>query len=268
MAKNFYQKYFLILAAVAGVILLNKYVLTGFLPSGVYGVFEKPGIILAGNFGEFISYARGMLSSGFSLSRLIAENEFLKIENLKLIDQAARLQKIESENVFLRKQLAVEPKIQHPLLAAKVFSLNQNIISSTLLIDKGKADGVEKSMAVISAGNVLVGMVDEVFSNHSRVLLLDDGRSAVNVKIGVNNVIARAKGFGGGGGLILDLVTNQEEIKEGDSIITSGLDYLPEFLLIGRVSGVELKGGNLFKTVDGRLLYYPLTNPNLFVILK
>ena len=266
MASNFYKRYFIIFAVYAAIVLINRYLLSNALTNTAYGLFDKPGSFLIKSFSGFSDYARGILHSGFNFSKIINENDKVKSENQILTAQLVRLQKIELENQLLREQLAVSQRDQHQLLLAKVFSLNQNSLSSTLLIDKGSADGVKKSMAVISAGNVLVGTVREVFKDYSQVLLLDDSRSEISVKVGEKDVIANARG--NSGRLILDLITNQESIKEGYLMVTSGLDYLPEFLLVGRVADVQLKGGNLFKGVNGELAIYPVNNPNLFVILK
>lgn len=268
MSRNFYKKYFLVLLFIAVIVLINKYLLADGLPNVVYGLAEKPGALALDYFGKATGYGRGLLSSGLRISQLIAENHALESEKQSLISQMAGLQKIERENTRLREQLALPLRIQHQLLEAKIFSLNQNGLTSTLLINKGMADGVRKSMAAVSRGNILAGTVDRVFEDYAQILLLDDPRSAISVKVGQNNVIAAAIGSGKPGGLILDLVTNQETIKEGDPVLTSGLDSLPEFLSVGEIVKVELKGGNLFRGVRGRLGFYPLTDPNLFLILR
>ena len=41
-------------------------------------------------------------------------------------------------------------------------------------------------------------------------------------------------------GLKINEVTYQEEVKEGDMIVTSGLDGLKESLLVGRISEVKV----------------------------
>jgi cell shape-determining protein MreC len=101
---------------------------------------------------------------------------------------------------------------------------------------------------VVFGGNILLGIVKEVYAHHALVYLTTDPRLALNVKITEANVSGRTRGALDKG-LWLELVTNQDEVKEGQAVITSGLDGLPSLLLVGRISNVQMKSGELFKTV-------------------
>lgn len=268
LVRKFYKTFLLILAGISGIVLINRYLFVDFLTNGVYGLFNKPGLFLTQKFGETANFLDEFLSSGFKISKIIAENNNLKTQNLELISEIAKIKQTEEENTSLKAQLGLPPKNQHQLLSVKVFSLNQSNLTSTILINRGSADGIKKSMAVIAAGNVLVGVVQEVYNDYSLAFLLDDPRSIVSVKIGGNNIIANVRGVKSYGKVFLDLITNSELVNKDDLIVTSGLDNLGESLLVGRIDNVNLQGGNLFKGVTGKLLYYPLTNPNLFILLK
>lgn len=267
MVRGFYKTYFLVSIAVSAILLINKYLFVDFWTDGLYMIFNKPGVFLVDNLGKAADFSAKVFYSSFQISKITAENEDLKTENLKLLSEVARLKKSEQENDLLRKQLTIPVEDQRQLLAAKVFSLNQNSAASTLLINKGTKDHAEKSMAVIAPGNVLIGALNRVFNDYSEVLLLDDPRSTASVKIGDAGIIANARGVGHGQ-VSLELVTNNESVSQNDLVVTSGLDNLPEVLLLGKISNVGLKGGNLFKTVTAGLFDYPVTNPNLFVILR
>ena len=153
------------------------------------------------------------------------------------------------------------------LLIVEIFSVQRNGLYSTALINKGKADGIEKSMAVITSGNILVGAISEVFDNSALVLLVDDPRSIISIRFQGSNILAEARGDLQNG-LKINEVTYQEEIKEGDMIVTSGLDGLKESLLVGRVSKVKPGSGGLFREVVAKPLFDLSLGSDLFVILK
>jgi len=191
----------------------------------------------------------------------------LKKENNILLGHVAELESLERENDFLRNELKVAPRLGSQLLIVEIFSVQRNGLYSTALINKGKADGIEKSMAVITSGNILVGAISEVFDNSALVLLVDDPRSIISIRFQGSNILAEARGDLQNG-LKINEVTYQEEIKEGDMIVTSGLDGLKESLLVGRVSKVKPGSGGLFREVVAKPLFDLSLGSDLFVILK
>ena len=262
MRKNL-RKILLTVFIVIGVIFLNNYVLDNFLQNEFYRAVSKPGIFLSEALGKISKYS----ASFFNRGAVVRENDELKKENDILLGHIAELEGLKRENDFLRNELKVAPRLDSRLLIVEIFSVQKNGLFSTALINKGKADGAEKSMAVITSGNILAGAISEVFDNSALVLLINDPRSAVSVRFQGSNIIAEAKGDLQNG-LKINEVTYQEEIKEGDMIVTSGLDGLKESLLVGRVSGVKSGSGGLFREVIAKPLFDLSLGSDLFVILK
>ena len=190
MQKNL-RKILLIAFVVAGVIFLNNYVLDNFLQNVFYRAVSKPGIFLSEALGKVSKYG----SSFFNRGAVVRENDELKKENNVLLGRIAELESLKRENDFLRNELKVAPRLDSKLLIVEIFSVQKNGLFSTALINKGKADGVEKSMAVITSGNILVGTISEVFDNSALVLLVDDPRSVISVRFQGSNVLAEAEGI-------------------------------------------------------------------------
>ena len=262
MQKNL-RKILLIVFVVIGVIFLNNYVLDNFLQNEFYRAVSKPGIFLSEVLGKVPKYG----VSFFNRGAVVRENDELKKENNILLGRIAEQEGLKRENDFLRNELKVAPRLDSQLLLVEIFSVQKNGLFSTALINKGRADGVEKSMAVITSGNILAGAVSEVFDNSALVLLINDPRSTVSVRFQESNIIAEAKGDLQNG-LKINEVTYQEEIKEGDTIITSGLDGLKESLLVGRVSELKTSSGGLFRNIAAKPLFDLSLGSDLFVILK
>jgi len=262
MRKNL-RKILLIVFVIMGVIFLNNYVLNNFLQNLLYRAVSKPGIFLSEMLGKVSKYG----GSFFNRGAVVKENDELKKENNVLLGGIAELESLKRENDFLRNELEVAPRLDSKLLIVEIFSVQKNGLFSTALINKGRANGVEKSMAVITSGNILAGTISEVFENSALVLLIDDPRSAVSVRFQGSNILAEAKG-NLQDGLKINEITYQEEIKEGDMIVTSGLDGLKESLLVGRVSEVKAGSGGLFREVIAKPLFDLSLGSDLFVILQ
>lgn len=261
MQKNI-RKILSVVFIVAGVIFLNNYVLNNFLQNLSYRAASRSGIFLSEMLGKVSKYG----ISFFNRGAVVRENDELKKDNNILLGRIAESENLKRENDFLRNELGVAPRLGSKLLIVEIFSVQKNGLFSTALINKGKADGVEKSMAVITSGNILVGAVNEVFENSALVLLIDDPRSVVSVRFQGSNILSEAKGDLQNG-LKINEVTYQEEIKEGDVLVTSGLDGLKESLLVGRVSKL-VSGGGLFREVVAKPLFDLSLGSELFVILQ
>jgi len=108
-------------------------------------------------------------------------------------------------------------------------------------IDLGRKDGVEKGMTVVTE-NIYVGQIISVGERDSLVQLPNDPNSKIPVAIkqpGSPGIHARGLLVGQfGGKLVLDRVLQEEDIRQGDLVVTSGEEgYLPD-LVIGQIKEV------------------------------
>lgn len=263
MARNFYKNYLIIILIVAGVVFFNNYLADNFLQNIIYKTVEKPGIFITKNLLDFSRYTTGFLKTKL----IVDENSKLKEENNVLRGQLAGLDSLERENKFLRDELGVAKRLNSPLLLARIFNIQRSTPSSTALINRGTNDGIEKKMPIIAAGNVLVGVVEQVFDDSALVLLLDDPRVKISGRVQESRMLVETRGELRNN-LGLNLVANSDEIKEGETIVTSGFDGLPEALLVAEVVKVESPANALFKKVSAKPLFDPSLGSSLFVILK
>ncbi len=263
MAKNFYKKYFIIALFVLAVFFLNNYLLNNFLQGFFYKVISKSGVVVNNNLLNWSRFSGGFLKT----KNLVEEDARLKEENDLLRGQLAELESTKRENQFLRNELGVSGRLDSQLLIAQIFNIQRGALSSTIMINKGARDGVKRTTPLIAAGNVLVGIVDQVFDSQSLVLLLDDPRVKISGRVQGANTTASVSGKLQNQ-LSLNLVATSEDIKEGDTIVSSGLDGLPEALPIATVTKVESSGGALFKTITAKPIFDLSLGSSLFVILK
>lgn len=261
--ESFYKKFAVIVIVVLVVVFLNNYLAGYLLQNLFYKTVGKTGIFVNDNLFGLARFSKVFLNN----RRVAEESKRLEEENNLLSGQLAELENLKRENRFLRDELGVARRLDLHLTVVQIFNIQRGALASTALINKGARDSIQKSMPLIAAGNVLVGTVDQVFENSASVLLIDDPRVKISGRIQESSMLVGTKGRLHNR-LGLDLVAAGDEINDGDTVVTSGLDGLPEALLIGKVIQIETTAGALFKTVIARPLFDPSLGSSLFVILK
>lgn len=192
---------------------------------------------------------RALIGRYRRLADLEEENRILRvtIEGLK----AERLRSVEESaaNKRLRALLGFKERAGLPSVAAQVIGEDLGAESRTLLIDKGRHDGIHRNAAVVTEAGV-VGKVSELGDVTSRVLLLVDHRSAVDGLV----QRTRAKTVVRGSGLphaSLDYLERREDVRAGDLVVTSGYGGIfPKGLRIGTVEHVEAAPFGLFQKAE------------------
>lgn len=192
-----------------------------------------------------------------SIGDIKKENEKLIKENYSLASQIALLNDEKKENASLRDQLKLVPRQKFNLEAAFVIGQDPQRLDSWLMIDKGSANGLEAGMPVIVFEGILIGKIDEITAHTAKITLLSDSNSAVNVldsETSAKGVLRGEYGLG----VVMDMVSQQEALNNGDTIITSGLgSNIPRGLLIGKIQEVRTTGDKLFQqaVVTPRIKY-------------
>jgi len=122
--------------------------------------------------------------------------------------------------------------------------------SQTVTIDKGAAHGVKPDTAVITPAGI-VGRVIHTSNFFSIVQLIIDSQSAVGVVLESTRRQGIVRGTGGRD-LDLDYIDDDNDLKQGDIFLTSGLDRVyPKGLPLGVILTVGPRRG-LLKTVQIR----------------
>jgi rod shape-determining protein MreC len=184
------------------------------------------------------------------IDRLRDENQALREENERLLQQIARLREVETENQQLRGLLELrEERPGDTFLPATVFARDPNSLTQAIAIDRGRADGVQEGMVVLTEQGSLVGTVTRALSDVAWVTLITDPTSAVSAVIQGS----RAQGVVVGaadGTLTMEFVERTADVKEGDLVLTSGVGGRhPRGEVIGEVVDVDEAAQELFQAV-------------------
>lgn len=212
-----------------------------------------------------ISGIRQVYLNYAALRGLTVENTKLKARIQELEAERSRHLEDESTNQRLRELMEFRLYLPSDAVTASVISNSASTWFNSLILDKGKKDGVEKGMGVVSPLGV-VGQVVSVTSRSAKVLLITDSHSGVDAVV----QRSRARGIVAGSlesGPIMKYVKRSDDLKEGDRLVTSGLDgVFPKGLLIGAVSKVNKKSFGLFQYVEVTLAVDPARIEEVLVV--
>lgn len=216
----------------------------------------------------FSGGTRGFFQFLGSIGDLKNENEKLLKENQILVAEIAKLKDTAKENEILRKELGLIPKNKYDLEASFVIGQDAFGSRSFIFIDKGKNKEIREDMAVIISNGILVGKVKEVFMDTAKVVLITDRDNAVNsetLESGAKGIIKGVYGLG----TIMDMISQSEVVKEGDTVITSGLGGgLPRGLFIGKIGEVKQSEDKLFQQATIFSSFNPSSLRVVFVVKK
>lgn len=199
----------------------------------------------AGSYG--LGWIRNVWHHYFALQNTANKNEqlrheidALKLQNAQLQGKAAEADRLAVLLNFRRAHADV------PMLGARVIGASAGTASQTIQLDRGERDGIRRNMGVITPDGV-VGKVIEVYANASQVLLLTDKESGVGAML-ADSRIQSPVGGQGEPLLTMKYVPNDDTVKVGERVITSGMDRIfPRDLPVGIVT--EIKPGNPFKQI-------------------
>jgi rod shape-determining protein MreC len=187
-----------------------------------------------------------------------SENGRLRTEVDKLRQEVIQNNTAAQENKTLRAQLGYVDGPRFPAdfaaINARVLARSPGEFEQQIVISAGSSDGVRLHAPVVTADG-LVGNVTLVTSNASRVTLLTDESSAV-AAVDLQTKAVGIVRHGSGGGLILDRVSKDQVLNNGDTIVTAGTqagalpDLYPRGIQIGKVTSVGQSDTDLYKQIQ------------------
>ncbi len=195
------------------------------------------------------SGAGGIVQDYLDLVGVRQENARLRAQLAREQTQQARLAELEVENRHLSDLLELKQALALKVAAANVIGADASGLARSVVLEGGAEQGFAPGMAVLSTAGV-VGKIIAVGPSSSRVLLINDHNSALDAF----DQRSRVRGIIAGvveDGLVMKYVDRSEDVKPGDTIVTSGLDGIfPRGLLVGEVTAVRREGPGLFLNVE------------------
>lgn len=175
---------------------------------------------------------------------LQAENAQLRETNRRLRLANMRQAALEQENAQLRGLRTRLPALAPKWLPGEVIGTESTSLRQRLTVNRGAANGVFKSQAVI-ANDGLLGQTLRVGPWSTEIILITDPEHAVPVQVIRNGLRTLAVGSGDPDSLTLPYLPIQSDIKEGDLLVTSGLGgVFPQGYPVARVAQVRRDGSS------------------------
>lgn len=222
------------------------------------------------NFYFFSSSLRSDYNDQMGKGNFLEEIDKLKAEVNRLSEENARLATIDEENKVLREHLRFLEKNEYNYILSNVISRgDMSSVSGrieTIIIDKGKDDGIYAGLSVVSGKGIIVGKVANVKDNLSEVYLTNSSRCklAANILGSEEKVNGIAEGELGLT-VKMNFIPQSLEIKNDNMVVTSGLEqFIPRGLVVGKIIEVSKESNDLWQsaTID------PLENPDDLIIVS
>ena len=197
------------------------------------GIVSPPEKILH-NTGSGVSW---IWNNYFDLRHVRQQNADLQktVDRLRL-EQAALLEDAK-QGQRLQALLNFQQKYIYKTLPAEVIGTSGTEQSRVFTINKGKKDGIDRDMAVITPDGI-VGKVRDVFGHTAQVLAINDQSSGAGVIMESTRIRGILRGNAQGRPEIVDVISDQR-IKAGDKVLTAGGDQIfPRGLPVGVVEKV------------------------------
>lgn len=188
-------------------------------------------------------------SSYVDLVGVREEREWLRDRVRTLEREVDASQQVRRENERLTALLDLREELGGMPVAARVTGIGASPLFHTATLDRGTSQGITEGMAVLARAGV-VGRVVAASPNASRVLLLEDPASGVDAIV----QRSRARGIlegGSGGRFHLKYIKPDEELRIGDTVVTSGFDQIfPRGIALGEIVALRSAPDGLFQTAE------------------
>lgn len=152
------------------------------------------------------------------------ENEELKKQNSELEEKLIEYDILKAENESLIQKMNLTEKYSdYTTVPADVINKDISNYSSTLVLNVGSNDGIEKGMTVI-ADKGLVGYITSVTENSAQVKVIIDSASTVSCNISTTSESVICKGTLENNQLMrVSYIPIDADLIVGDSVETSGV---------------------------------------------
>lgn len=183
-------------------------------------------------------------------ARLQQENSQLRTENSQLQSQIIELRQQLAETSVLSALVDfARANPENRYQAAAVIARDPSPFLNYVIINRGSDDGLRRGMPVVTQQG-LIGRVDAVTAGASRVMLITDPASSVNVILEPSRAEAVLSGQITGD-LSLEMIPQDANVEPGDLVLTSGLGGgYPQNILIGQITSVRSREQDIFKSAS------------------
>ncbi len=244
-----YTKAFALFAFTLVVVVFGLFLqVKGMLQPIEYALLQSPRPLVSGA-KAVASPVKFFFSTLFTLRSIISQNNDLSAKVADLQKQIVNNDQLKNENDILKQELGFVQSSGLALQPCNVINIDPQQLSDAMVLGCGEGSGIAEGQAVIAQG-YLVAKVLHVGKYSSTALLITNNNSAVDARLSKGNIEGVVKGSYGSG-VVLDLVSQNADLRKGDIVVTAGINsQIAKNLVIGEVGDVLSKPNDLFKRVS------------------
>lgn len=173
----------------------------------------------------------------FLFQKEIVSKEYVSICNIEN-------KELENKYLELVNAYNYQEPYKYDLEPSKILYRDIYNLKNEITIYKGLNDEIKENNLVINEKG-LVGIISKVNKNSSVVELLENENTKLSVKINNSYGILKYKN----NELIVEGISNKDDIKESDEIRTSDISIYPSNILIGKVEEIRLNNYDIEKVI-------------------
>ncbi len=195
-----------------------------------------------------VRFARDIWEHYFLLVSVSQENLQLKRSLGEAVEKSNQWNESELANDRLRSLLNFQTTTANEVLPAEVIGKDPSAWFKTIIIDKGKSDGLQKGLPVVIAQGI-AGQIVETADHYSKVMLIIDRNSAVDALVQRSRARGIIKGTSADQ-CRFDYVLQKHDVQIGDTVVASGFDGVyPKGLRLGWVSDLVKPEAEIFQEI-------------------
>ena len=221
---------------------------------------------------RFVSSANYVTGGVYNWSNNI--NTYLHLDeyNERLLEENNKLRNIISnihDSISVEKQLdSTSFEGDYMFRTARVINNNFSKVDNYLTLNRGEESGIKQEYGVITSQGI-VGIVDRVNDNYSRVISILNSRSRINAQLNNTNHFGSLVWDGKDPNIVqLIDVPRQAPLQKGDTIITGGRSLIfPKGLPIGSIQDFSLDQTQSYYTINIKL-FNDMTNIGYVYVIE
>lgn len=165
-----------------------------------------------------------------------------RVKDARFLELQTRIADLESQNKKLQNLLGYveqQPLSSRPVIA-QVVGRSADHWWQQVTLNRGSNAGIQEGF-IVKADGGLIGLVESVTPNTSRILLISDLKSQVGVTISRTSAKGVLRGDSSPDG-VLEFYEKVPNVKVGDLVSTSTYSQkFPAGLAVGRIKSLDLK---------------------------
>ncbi len=236
-----------------GILLILALLLFGSTVGGQFGVVQQmimQGLgPVQGGTSRMIRSLQTVTDDYLSLWNIKDDNIRLRLVIADYQQQLDQYREAYARNRYLENELNFKREENFPSLTARVVGKDPSFWFQTVIVDRGKSDGVIAGMVARTSLGV-VGQVIQVSDTYSKILLANAPSSAIDAMIQKNRVRGILKGAADKG-YVLNYVLKNADVMVGDRVVTAGIGgVFPSGIQLGTVSAVRSQRRGMFQDIE------------------